>query len=70
MGKEYIPPGSPCENPFVESFNRRIRGEFLNIQLFASLLEAKLLEQHRIEYNVNRLHLALQGRTPLEVVQQ
>ena len=67
----YIPPGSPWENPFVESFNSRLRDEFLNIELFSSLPEAKLLaEQHRIEYNVYRPHSALQGRTPLEVLQQ
>jgi putative transposase len=56
----YIPPGSPWENPFVESFNCRFRDEFLNIELFASLQEAKLLaKQHRIEYNVYRPHFAL-----------
>ncbi|MCP9943253.1 integrase core domain-containing protein [Cyanobium sp. ATX 6E8] len=33
--------------------------------------EARLLAgQHRIEYNVYRPHSALQGRTPLEVLQQ
>jgi transposase InsO family protein len=70
-GTEYIPPGSPWENPFVESFNSRFRDELLNIELFTSLVEAKLLaEQHRIEYNVYRPHSALQGRTPLEVLQQ
>ena len=69
-GTAYIPPGSPWENPFVESFNGWFRDEFLNIELFASLQEAKLLaEQHRIEYNVYRPHSALQGRTPLEVLQ-
>ena len=67
----YIPPGSPWENPFVESFNSRLRDEFLNIELFSSLPEAKVLaEQHRIEYNVYRPHSALQWRTPLEVHQQ
>jgi transposase InsO family protein len=55
----------------VESFNGRFRDEFLNIELFASVQEAKLLaEQHQIEYNVYRPHSALQGRTPLEVLQQ
>ena len=45
-----IPPGSPWENPFVESFNIRFRDEFLNIELFTSVQEAKMLaEQHRIE---------------------
>ena len=39
--------------------------------MFSSLQEAKLLaEQHRIEYNVYRPHSALQGRTPLDVLQQ
>ena len=47
----YISPGSPLENSFVESFNSRFRDEFLNIELFISVQEAKLLaEQHRIEY--------------------
>jgi transposase InsO family protein len=55
----------------VESFNGRFRDEFLNIELFDSLQEAKLLaEQHGIEYNVYRPHSALQWRTPLEVLQQ
>jgi transposase InsO family protein len=67
----YIPPVTPWENPFVESFNGRFSDEFLNIELFASQQEAKLLvEQHRIEYNVCRPHSALQGRSPLEVLQQ
>ena len=64
-GTAYIPPGSPWENPFVESFNGRFRDEFLNIELLASLQEAKLLaEQHRIEYNVYRPHSALRGVRP------
>jgi transposase InsO family protein len=64
-----IPPGSPWENPFMETFNGRFRDEFLNIELFASLPEAKVLaEQHRMEYNNYRPHSALQGRTPLEVL--
>lgn len=28
----YIEPGSPWENPFVESFNGRVRDELLNIE--------------------------------------
>jgi putative transposase len=28
-GTAYIPPGSPWDNPFVESFNDRFRDEFL-----------------------------------------
>ena len=55
----------------MESFNSRFRDEFLNIELFMSVQEAKLLaEQHRIEYNTYRPHSALQGRTPLEILHQ
>ena len=45
--------------------------EFLNIELFTSVQEAKLLaEQHRIEYSTYRSHSALQIRTPLEILHQ
>jgi len=67
----HIPPGSLWDNSFVESFNGKLRNEFLNIKLFASLAEAKVLaEQHRIEYNVYRPDSALSGRTHLEALQQ
>ena len=43
----YIQPSSPWENQFVESFNSRFRDKFLNIELFTSVQEAKLMaEQH------------------------
>jgi transposase InsO family protein len=70
-GTEYIPPGAPWENPFVESFNSRIRDEFLNFELFMSVCEARMLaERYRMEYNTYRPHSSLQGRTPLEALQQ
>lgn len=43
----------------------------VSVELFSSVQEAKLLaEQHRLGYNTYRPHSALQGRTPLEVIQQ
>lgn len=39
----YIEPGSPWENPFVESFNGRLRDELLNIEEFACLTEARVI---------------------------
>ena len=33
----YIEPGSPWENPFVESFNSRVRDELFNVEEFATL---------------------------------
>jgi len=67
VGISYIEPGSPWENPYVESFNSRVRDELLNIEEFASLLEAQVVvEAWRIEYNTYRPHGALAGLTPTE----
>jgi putative transposase len=67
----YIEPGSPWENPFVESFNGRLRDELLNIEEFACLTEAKvIIEDWRIQYNTYRPHSALDGLTPAEYAQR
>jgi putative transposase len=67
MATSYIEPGSPWENPFVESFNGRLRDELLNIEEFGSITEAKvLIEDWRQEYNTYRPHSALAGLTPSE----
>jgi putative transposase len=63
----YIEPGSPWENPFIESFNGRVRDELLNVEEFATLLEAQVVtEAWRNEYNTYRPHSSLDGRTPAE----
>jgi len=63
----FIDPGSPWQNAWVESFNGRLRDEFLNGQLFDSLLEAQVLtEDWRIDYNMNRTHSGLGRKTPTE----
>jgi putative transposase len=64
-GTLFIDPGSPWQNAWVESFNGRLRNEFLNGQLFDSLLEAQVLaEDWRIDYNENRPHSAHGGLSP------
>jgi putative transposase len=51
----------------IESFNGRLRNEFLNGQLFATLFEARvLLEDWRIDYNCHRPHSSLEYLTPDE----
>ena len=63
----YIEPGSPWEDPFVESFNGRLRDELLNVEEFADLRQAKVIvEDWRIEYNTYRPHSALGGLTPTQ----
>ena len=59
-GTSYIEPGSPWQNPYVESFGGRLRDELLTVEAFNTLLEAQVLVQDwRIEYNTVRPHSAL-----------
>jgi len=53
----YIEPGSPWENPFVESLNGPARDDLLNVEDFDSLTKARVaVEPWRIEYNTYRPH--------------
>ncbi len=64
-GTAYIEPGSPWQNPFVESFNSRLRDELLNAEVFTCLAEARLLaEDWRVDYNANHPHSALGMMSP------
>lgn len=61
----YIKPGSPWEQPFIESFHDKFRDECLNRELFGSLAEAKVIvAQWRAEYNEQRPHSALGYLSP------
>lgn len=64
----YIEPGSPWENGYCESFNGRMRDEFLNGEIFYSLKEAQvLIEKWRREYNTVRPHSSLGYRSPVPI---
>ena len=64
-GMLFIPPGEPWKNPFIESFNSRLRDECLNEEVFATLAEARaVIERWRIDYNHVRPHSAHGGLTP------
>ena len=61
----YIEPGSPWENGYIESFNGKLRDELLNMEIFDTLGEAKVLvERWRRDYNQIRPHSALAYRPP------
>ena len=64
---DFIRPGKPVENAYIESFNGRLRDECLNAHLFFSLEDAQQkLEAWRIDYNTQRPHTALDEQTPAE----
>ncbi len=61
----YIEPGSPWENGYVESFNGKMRDQFLNGELSSTLQEAQILtERWRVHYNTVRPHSSLGGQPP------
>ena len=63
----YIDPGKPTQNAFIESFNGRLRDEFLNETLFTSLGQARLaLEDWRRDFNLVRPHSGIGWKTPAE----
>lgn len=62
---EFIEPGKPIQNAFIESFNSRFRDECLNEELFMNLADAKKkIEQWRRLYNGKRPHGSLGMKTP------
>lgn len=68
---DYIQPGKPYQNGYIESFNGKLRDECLNENWFTSLKEAKrLVEEWREEYNERRPHSSLGGRTPGEMARR
>jgi transposase InsO family protein len=61
----YIEKSSPWENGYVESFNGKLRDELLNVEVFNSLREARILiGSWRRRYNAIRPHAALGYRPP------
>jgi transposase InsO family protein len=61
----YIEPGSPWENGYCESFNSKLRDEFLNGEIFYSIKELRVLaERWRVHYNTIRPHSSLGYRAP------
>lgn len=63
----YITPGSPWENPFIESFNDKFRDECLNMHVFVDGRHAQtVVEAWRREYNEERPHSSLNYMTPAE----
>jgi putative transposase len=69
-GSAYIEPGSPWQNPFVESFGSRVRDELLAVELFQTLTEAQVMvADWREDYNHHRPHSSLGMAAPARFAQ-
>ncbi len=67
---QFIEPGKPTQNAFIESFNGRFRDECLNDHWFRNLDDARrIIAAWRVDYNATRPHSALGYMTPKEFAQ-
>jgi putative transposase len=59
----YIEPGSPWENGYCESFNSKLRDEFLNPEIFYSIKELRVLADrwHPLQHRQAPLLAGLQA---------
>lgn len=68
---DFIQPGKPTQNSYVERFNRTYRDEVLNMYVFRTLTEVREVTEKWIrEYNEERPHDALNDLTPWEYLEQ
>jgi len=66
---DFIRPGKPVENGFIESFNGRLRDECLNVEVFVTLEDVReKLPRWQQDYNLVRPHSALQDQAPASFV--
>ena len=65
MRIDFIAPEKPTQNPYVESFNGKLRDECLNEHWFTSVEDARrILNAWRRDYNTVRLHSSLKKTSP------
>ena len=64
---EFIQPGKPTQNSFIERFNRTYRHEILDRYIFNNLTQVKeITETWLNEYNEERPHQALNNLAPMQ----
>jgi putative transposase len=63
--RDFIRPGKPVANSYIESLNSRLQDECLNVKVFVDLADAQAkIENWTLDYNEQRPHIALADRPP------
>jgi len=67
---DFIRPGKPVNNCFIESFNGRLRDECLSVHWFQAIDEARrILKTWRMDFNAVRPHSSLSDQVPQSYLQ-
>jgi putative transposase len=67
---QFIQPGKPTQNSYIERFNRTYRTEVLDAYLFTSMQEIRAVtEAFQHKYNHFRPHGSLNDMAPVEFIE-